>query len=72
MSGINLNVLNQQLAKLESLMLTIEKENKNKIQHVHNTQIISAKNLLHYLALRSQDIREIPVSYTHLDFFLDM
>lgn len=59
MSGINLNVLNQQLAKLESLMLTIEKENKNKIQHVHNTQIISAKNLLHYLALRSQDIREI-------------
>jgi pyruvate kinase len=51
--------LDKKLATLESVMQKAEKLNKDFVQKVHKSQVFSAKNLLHYLALRSHDIREL-------------
>lgn len=51
--------IKQQLEQLDQLMLETEKRYHPLLEKVHHAQRDSAVNLLHYLALRSQDIREL-------------
>jgi pyruvate kinase len=51
--------IQQQLEKLNVLLLDTEKEHGSLIKKLHLSQQLSAVNLLHYLALRSVDIRDL-------------
>ena len=51
--------IQQQLEKLNVLLLDTEKEYGSLIKKLHPSQQLSAVNLLHYLALRSVDIRDL-------------
>jgi pyruvate kinase len=56
---LNLTNLAEQLDKIESYMLQAETDFSGLLEKVHPENIKNAQNLLHYLALRSHDIREI-------------
>lgn len=49
--------LKEELERLDALMLSVEESHRPLLQHIHPAHYQSACNLLHYLALRSQDIR---------------
>jgi pyruvate kinase len=49
----------RQIQLLENRILHLAEANKSRIAHVHADHIESARNLLHYLALRSEDIRSL-------------
>jgi len=49
----------QKVEVLEDLALDAEMENKSLLMNIHPSNIASARNLLHYLAIRSQDIRSL-------------
>jgi pyruvate kinase len=51
--------LKQELEQLHDLMLQTEKQHYYLLEKVHPAQYLSAVNLLHYLALRSLDIRSL-------------
>ena len=51
--------IKQQLEKLDELMLATEYRYRSLLEKLHSAQYNSAINLLHYMALRSQDIREL-------------
>ncbi|MGN6163924.1 MAG: pyruvate kinase [Flavisolibacter sp.] len=51
--------IKQELEQLDQLMLNAEEEHNDLLQKVHPSQYNSAVNLLHYLALRSTDIRNL-------------
>lgn len=54
-----LNKLASELEKIDDFMLRSEKDFGGVLDQVHPTQRANAVNLLHYLALRSLDIREL-------------
>lgn len=49
--------LREELQRLDDLMVAAEQAHEDRLQKVHPTHYYSACNLLHYLALRSRDIR---------------
>lgn len=49
--------LREELQRLDDLMVAAEKEHAGQLRTVHPLHYYSATNLLHYLALRSRDIR---------------
>ena len=49
----------QELKSLDTLLLETEKEHDSLLEQVHPAQLTSARNLLHYLKLRSLDIRKL-------------
>ena len=49
----------EQLANIRSEMLTLEKEFSQEISYVHSVHRDSARNLLHYMALRRHDLRQL-------------
>ena len=51
--------IKQELEELNGFMLNSEKQHQALLTNIHPSQNISALNLLHYLALRSKDIREL-------------
>lgn len=55
----NLTYLRMSLEQLELKMVAAEINNAKLLQKIHPDQRISGPNLLHYLALRQEDIREI-------------
>ncbi len=54
-----LNKIQQQLSELENKMLTEARKRKGLFKNTHPQQLYAAQNLLHYLTLRSEDIREM-------------
>lgn len=54
-----LNKLASELEKIDDFMLRSEKDFGGLLDQVHPTQRANAVNLMHYLALRSLDIREL-------------
>ena len=67
----------RELERLDVAMLRGEADFSKYVDKVHPSNKKNAINLLHYLALRSSDIRELQdhlhsygsVSYTHLDVY---
>ncbi len=55
----DLNILAEELDKIDSFMLKTVRDFDNLIKEVHPSNKKNAINLLHYLALRSLDIREL-------------
>ncbi|WP_421798892.1 pyruvate kinase [Haliscomenobacter sp.] len=53
------NKLAAELKKIDDFMLQSEKDFSQLLDQVHPSQLANAVNLLHYLALRSLDIREL-------------
>lgn len=53
------NKLAAELKKIDDFMLQSEKDFSQLLDQVHPSQLSNAVNLLHYLALRSLDIREL-------------
>src|SRR5688572_11913072 len=49
----------QQLAELEAKMLTECDKRKHTLDKIHPDQFLAARNLIHYLTLRSEDIRPL-------------
>src|SRR5688572_300140 len=56
---LSLMQIKQELQELNELMLNSEKQHQPLLEKVHPSQHISALNLLHYLALRSQNIQDL-------------
>lgn len=54
-----LNIIQQQLIDLEKNMLLEIKKRDQQLKSIHPQQMPAAKNLLHYLVLRNQDIRNL-------------
>ena len=54
-----LSQLLQQLEDIKQQATEFENKYSNELEKVHSSNLESAKNLIHYLALRNQDIREI-------------
>lgn len=54
-----LSQLLQQLEDIKQQATEFENKYSNELEKVHPSNLESAKNLIHYLALRNQDIREI-------------
>lgn len=48
-----------QLEQISEEMIRAEQENQSLLKSVHPSQCVSALNLLHYLAMRSMDIRQL-------------
>ncbi|MBL0334512.1 MAG: pyruvate kinase [Chitinophagaceae bacterium] len=59
MSNEKISELYQRLSDLETTMLGRIEQNKAIFKSLHPDQVLSAGNLLNYLSLRSQDIRQI-------------
>jgi pyruvate kinase len=59
MEYVSLDLIKTQLLELESKMLQEIKKRQPFLQSVHTKQRLAAKNLLQYLILRSEDIREL-------------
>lgn len=55
----DLDFIKDQIMQLESSMNNTLISKKSFLETLHKDQVISAKNLLYYLTLRSQDIREL-------------
>ncbi len=55
----NLAAIRQALSTLESKMLLAAKVHMAQLPDLHPTQLQSARNLIHYLVLRSEEIREL-------------
>jgi len=51
--------IKQQLIDFEKRMLNEVKKREKQLENVHPNQILAAKNLLHYLVLRNEDIRDL-------------
>lgn len=51
--------IKQELEQLNALMLDTERKHQALLEEVHPAQRLSAVNLLHYLTLRSMDIRKL-------------
>src|SRR5262245_6104405 len=49
----------EQLANIRGEMLAFEKEFSQEISYVHSVHRHSARNLLHYMALRRHDLRQL-------------
>ncbi len=56
---VDLIKLSDELGKLEDLMIRTENDFQHLLEKVHPTNKLNAINLLHYLSLRSVDIREL-------------
>lgn len=61
MESNDLDFIQAQLEQIEELMHQATAERESLIQQIHPSQFYAAKNLLHYLVLRSIDIRELQV-----------
>ncbi len=55
----SLDLIKQQLSALEEKMLAEVKKKQDLLKSIHSKQQPAAKNLLHYLTLRNEDIREL-------------
>src|SRR5690606_20121296 len=53
------STLQRDLERLDSYMLSVEQQFESHIQNVHASQEKSARNLIHYLAVRCKDIRDL-------------
>ena len=51
--------IKESLERLNELMVATESRYRSLLEKVHPVQYDSAVNLLHYLAIRSQDIRSL-------------
>jgi pyruvate kinase len=58
----SLNQIKQELEQLNESMLQCEQRYKSLLESVHPAQRLSAYNLLHYLDLRSLDIKELQLN----------
>ena len=54
-----LQEIRQRLCDLENKMLAEVARNRDKLHDLHPDQLMSANNLIHYLALRNEDIRNL-------------
>jgi len=54
-----INQVRKQLVKLEKRMLAETTKKQWVLKNIHTQQLIAANNLVHYLALRSEDIRDL-------------
>src|SRR5574339_387367 len=54
-----LQEIRQRLCDLENKMLAEVADNRDKLHDLHPDQLMSANNLIHYLALRNEDIRNL-------------
>lgn len=59
MKNIPLQIVEQQLTELENKMLSEVEKRQSVFKNIHPEQIKSAQNLIHYLVLRNEDIREL-------------
>ena len=55
----NLSLIKEQLDSLESKMMAEEKKRHSLLKNLHPEQLQSARNLIHYLALRKEEIRPL-------------
>ncbi len=66
MATSNLTFIQEQLAYLESKMLAQEEKKGFILENLHPEQYHAARNLLHYLALRKEDVRSLQnMLHTH-------
>ena len=62
----SIKALLQKVEELEHSALSLEEQNKSTLDHVHPDHVASARNLLHYLAIRSQDVRTLQNGLTEM------
>src|SRR5690606_12350290 len=53
------SAIQRDLERLDAYMLSVEKQFESLIQKVDSSQEESARNLIHYLAVRCKDIRDL-------------
>lgn len=61
MESNDLDFIQAQLEQIEELMHQATAKRESLIQQIHPSQFYAAKNLLHYLVLRTIDIRELQI-----------
>lgn len=59
MEQANPDWIKKELNRLEEKMLSLTRQKHAFLQHIHPKQLPAAKNMIHYLSLRSEDIREL-------------
>lgn len=59
MNKYPLKYIEQQLTEIETKMLREEVKRNSLFKTIHSKQIDAARNLIHYLALRNEDIRDL-------------
>lgn len=59
MMPVSLIHIKQQLVELEKKMLLETEKKQTQLKHIHLQQYPAAKNLVHYLTLRNEDIRDL-------------
>jgi pyruvate kinase len=61
-----LDVLARQLEALAARLLEVEDDHHESIARLRGAQLASGRNLLHYLALRQEDVRDLQKRLAHL------
>jgi pyruvate kinase len=59
MNNDHLQYIEQHLTELETKMLREEAKHNSLFKSIHSTQVDAARNLIHYLTLRNEDIRDL-------------
>ncbi len=54
-----IQTITEQLSELEKRMLAETKKRRDILKEIHVQQQLAAKNMIHYLTLRNQDVREL-------------
>lgn len=59
MNSESLLAIKQQLVDIEKRMIDEVKKRSKALENIHPSQMLAANNLLHYIVLRNEDIRDL-------------